>query len=218
MKHQMVILISALICLLCFAANGRAEEMYVGDITKLNVRSGNTTRHKVIADLLPGDKVEVVSFSGGWSQIITSDGKKGWVASRFLTRQKPANARIENLQIQMEIQREQSEINAIENNRLKEENLSLTTRLNETAFKLQNLEAAYETLKTESADYLSLKEKYDRISGEDEKKDAEIRSLQEKLNDQYVRTAIKWALTGAGILLAGVFLGSRTRRKRSSLL
>lgn len=218
MIHKTVILISALICLICFAENGRAEEMYVGDIGKLNVRAGNTTRHKVITTLLPGDKVEVISFSGGWSQIITENGEKGWAASRFLTRRKPATARIENLQIQMEIQREQAEINAIENKRLNEENLTLTTRLNETALTLQNLETAYETLKTGSADYLSLKEKYDRISAREEKKDAEIRSLREKLNDKHLSLAIKWALTGAGILLAGFFLGSRTRRKRSSLL
>jgi SH3 domain protein len=224
MKQMAFILISALIVLICFASAGRADEMYVGDVKTLNVRTGGSTRHKVIASLLPGDKVEMISSSNGWSKIRTSDGKEGWVTSRFLTRPKPASDDLENPPIQMETQPAQAEMTALENNQLKEENISLTTQLNETAIRLQNTEAAletlktdYETLKTEAADYLSNKENYDQIAAQLEKKDSEIRSLKEKLDDPYVSKAIKWALTGAGILLAGFFLGARTHRKRSSL-
>jgi len=218
MKQKTILLISALLFLIGFASAGLADEMYVGDVKKLNVRSGSTTTHKIISTLLPGDKVEVISFSGGWSQIKTEDGKQGWMISRSLTSQKPASARIENLQIQMEIQREQAELNAMESSRLKEENTRLTTRLNETETQLKKAQDAFQTLQTEAADYLSIKKKYDRIAAQADKKDAEIQSLKGKLNRQYVTTAIKWTLTGAGILLVGVFLGSQTRRRRSSLL
>lgn len=218
MKRSTAALFSALALLVCIASASLAEEMYVGDITELNVRTGSTTRHKVVATLPPGAKVEVLSFSGGWSKIRTEDGTTGWVSSRFLTKVKPASVRMETLQLQMETEREQAETAMLENNRLKEENITLTTRLNEALIRLEKAETAYETLKTESADYLSLKENCDRIQAEADQKDAKIAELQEKLDDYYLSLAVKWTLTGAGILLAGFFLGSRTRRKRPTLL
>ena len=145
-------------------------------------------------------------------------GNKGWVGSKYLTKEKPANVQIENLKIQMETLQEQFEMAALENRKLKEENITLTTRLNENSIKLGNTKKAFKTLQTDSKEYLTLKEKYDKIIKEIDIKDTRIKSLEKKVDDQYVAMAIKWSLTGAGILLAGFFLGNRSKRKRSSFI
>lgn len=195
-----------------------AKDMYVGDITKLNLRSGKGVKYQIITTLGPGEKVTVISTAKEWTKVGTMAGNKGWVVSKYLTEEKPANVQIENLKIQMETLQEQFEMAALENRKLKEENITLTTRLNENSIKLGNTKKAFKTLQTDSKEYLTLKEKYDKIIKEIDIKDTRIKSLEKKVDDQYVAMAIKWSLTGAGILLAGFFLGNRSKRKRSSFI
>jgi SH3 domain protein len=213
-----VTLLFAFILLISYSATCLATDMYVGDDSKLNLRSGKGVKYRVISILAPGEKVTVLSTAGGWTQIGTMDGSEGWVVSKYLTDEKPADIKIDDLKIQMETLQEQLEIATLENRKLNEENFNLTTRLNESSIKLSDMEKSFNNLKTESGEYLSLKKKYDKIAKEVKEKDARIRSLEENVNDQYVAMAVKWSLTGAGILLIGFFLGSRTKQKRSSLL
>ncbi|MBC2715092.1 MAG: TIGR04211 family SH3 domain-containing protein [Desulfobacteraceae bacterium] len=218
MKNFLAMLVIAFILLISYSTACLAKDMYVGDINKLNLRSGKGVKYRVITTLGPGERVTVISTAGEWTKIGTMDGNEGWVVSRYLTSEKPAKIKIEDLKIQMETLQEQLEIAALEKRKLKEENISLTTCLNENSIKLGNVEKSFNDLKTDSREYITLKEKYDKIAKEVNKKDARIKSLEKKVDDQYIAIAIKWSLTGAGILLAGFFLGSRTKRKRSSLL
>jgi len=218
MKNFLAILLIAFISIISYTTACLAVNMYVGDITKLNLRSGKGVKYGVIQTLDSGEKVTVISTVNEWTKVATMGGNEGWVVSKYLTDQKPANLKIEDLNIQMENIQEQAEVAILENNKLKEENLNLTTRLNENSIKLGNAEKEFNALQTESKEYLTLKKKYDKIAKEMTEKDLKIRSLEEKVDDQYVAMAVKWSLTGAGILLAGFFLGYRSKRKRSSLL
>ena len=218
MQKFLAILLIAFISIISYPTASMAEDMYVGDITKLNLRSGKGTKYNVIQTLDSGEKVTVLSTANEWAKINTQDGNEGWVVSKYLTEEKPANIKIENLSIQMESMQEELEIAALENQKLQEENINLTTRLNESSIKLGNTEKAFSALQTDSKEYLTLKNKYDKIAKEVAAKDQKIKSLEEKVDDQYVSIVVKWSLTGAGILLAGFFLGARSKRKRSSLL
>ncbi|MCD6586110.1 MAG: TIGR04211 family SH3 domain-containing protein [Desulfobacteraceae bacterium] len=218
MKNFLAILMTALILSISYTTACLAKNMYVGDITKLNLRSGKGVKYQIITTLGPGEKVTVISTAKEWTKVGTMAGNEGWVVSKYLTKEKPANVQIENLKIQMETLQEQFEMAALENRKLKEENITLTTRLNENSIKLGNTKKAFKTLQTDSKEYLTLKEKYDKIIKEIDIKDTRIKSLEKKVDDQYVAMAIKWSLTGAGILLAGFFLGNRSKRKRSSFI
>ncbi len=217
MKIFMAMLLVALMLLISLPTLSPAKDMYVGD-TKLNLRSGKGTKYRVIQTMDTGKKVTAITTDGKWTKISTEDGNEGWVASKYLTTQKPADLKIEDLNIQMETLQAKLEMATIENQKLKEENISLTTRLNEDRIRLGKTEKAFQTLQTESKEYLTLKNKYDKIAKKMTAKDLKIKSLEKKVDDQYISIAVKWSLTGAGILLAGFFLGSRSKRKRSSLL
>jgi SH3 domain protein len=69
--------------------------MYVGDITKLNLRSGKGVKYRVIQTLDSGEKVTVISTVNEWTKVGTMNGNEGWVASEYLTIHKPANIKIE---------------------------------------------------------------------------------------------------------------------------
>jgi SH3 domain protein len=194
------------------------QNMYVGDITQLNLRAGQGVDHKVITTLASGEQVTVLSTAGDWTKISTADGSEGWVASRYLTAEKPPDVKIEDMQIQMETLKGELEMATLENRKLTEENISLTTRLNEKSLKLGKIEKAFADLEANCEDYLRLKEDYEKTSNELSENRERMQLLEKKVDNQYVNIAIKWTLTGAGILLIGYFLGSRARRKRSSLL
>ncbi|WP_094763140.1 SH3 domain-containing protein [Bacillus andreraoultii] len=55
----------------------------------LNVRSGPSTKYKVIATTRKNQAVIFTKTSGSWSQVKVS-GKTGWVSSKYLTTKKPA--------------------------------------------------------------------------------------------------------------------------------
>lgn len=209
-------LIAFIVCLshvsVCLAKN-----LYVGD-TKLNLRSGRGTQYRIITTLDPGQPVTALSTAGEWTKIGTTDGNEGWVVSRYLTEDKPPDVKIEDLNIQLETLLGKLEMADIENRKLTEENISLTTRFNENSIRLEKLEKSFNELKESSSQYLTLKEEYDTLVKDLNKKNKVIQKLEEKIGDQHISVAIKWSLTGAGILLVGYFLGSRNKRKRSSLL
>lgn len=218
MKHFPAMILIAFVLFLSHTPICFAQEMYVKDVTSLNLRAGKGVNHKIITTLDPGEPLTVLATSGEWINVGTTEGNEGWVLSRYLTEEKPPDIKIENLKIQVETLEGKLEMAAIENQKLMEENINLTTRLNENNIKLGNLEKSFNNLKENSTQYLALKEKYDVLGKEVNEKNTRIKILEEKVGDQYTAVAIKWSLTGAGILLIGYFLGYRSKRNRSSLL
>ncbi|MDA3834344.1 MAG: TIGR04211 family SH3 domain-containing protein [Spirochaetales bacterium] len=218
MKHILAMILIASALFVSHIPVCLAQEMYVKDVTSLNLRAGKGVNYKIITTLDPGEPVTVLSTSGEWINVGTTEGNEGWVLSKYLTEEKPPDIKIENLKIQVETLKGKLEMAAIENQKLMEENINLATRLNENSIKLGNLEKTFNDLKENSTQYLTLKEKYDVLRKEVNEKNTKIRLLEEKVGDQYTAVAIKWSLTGAGILLIGYFLGYRSKRKRSSLL
>lgn len=218
MKKWVAIWITIFIYAVLYATPVPAEIMYVGDITKLNVRENRGANSNIIGTLPSGEKVAVTTFSSGWTKIRLSDGTQGWVVSRYLSKDKPLSVQIEELKEQLESRRQEVEDLKAENKRLKTDNQTLTFRLDENMDKLTVIQSAYGSLKDDSKDYLGLKKKYDRLTSEITEKTSLIKALEQRVSDTYLSFAIKWFLGGAGVLLIGFLLGNRTKRKRSSLL
>lgn len=59
--------------------------------SRVNQRRGPSTSHAVIGSLVDGTRVEVLSRNGQWTQVRSNLGD-GWMASRFLSSQRPAPA------------------------------------------------------------------------------------------------------------------------------
>ena len=52
--------------------------------SSLNVRKGAGTNYSVIATVKSGQKVGVLSSKNGWYNVLLSNGKKGWVSSKYV--------------------------------------------------------------------------------------------------------------------------------------
>lgn len=66
------------------------ETKYI-DTELLNLRSGPGTKFDVIDKLAAGDSVIEMGKEGQWSEVKSTDGKTGYVSSRFLTATYPAS-------------------------------------------------------------------------------------------------------------------------------
>ena len=83
--------------LVLFSAAVQAETIYVSDLAEIAIRSGQSVDHKIIAMTKSGQQVEVLETGDQWTKIRLSDGKEGWVVSRFLSSKLPCIIELEEL-------------------------------------------------------------------------------------------------------------------------
>ena len=81
-------------------------EMYITDRFEVTMRSGTSTANSIIKVLKSGEAVNVLEadLASQYSLVESSDGKKGYVLSRFLDEIPSARERLEKLQVKSDEQ------------------------------------------------------------------------------------------------------------------
>ena len=202
------------VCLIFVSTTIPAETNYVSDTMKITMRTEPGKDRRIVALLSTGQKVEVLKPGNDWTLVQLPNGKKGYVLSRFLTKNIPSDIKLKLLGNKHDVLKAQSALLLEENNLLKEENNKLNTGLVNTQKEFQDLKKAYERLKKESADFLKLQSKYKKTTTElaEQTKKAEI--FEDKLTKIIWNQNIKWFLSGAGVLILGFLIGLSTKRQR----
>jgi SH3 domain protein len=220
MKQQLKRIVFWGIVLICFSANGFAETMYVTDVLKLTLRSGPSTEHKILSVVESGQLVEMVEPGEDWSLVRIANGKEGYVLTRYLMPEPTHNVRLEQLQNKHKALMQQSATLLEENTRLRSENKKFKSTLDGNEKALKKLGQDYDKLKAGSADYIELREKYEKASGQLAKQTKRADTLDEELRSVEINQYIKWFLAGSGVLLVGFIVGfsARRQRRRPSLL
>ena len=203
------------LCLILFSGAAYAETRYVkaGEIT---LRTGPGNKHKIIAMVPSGQKLDMLEPGSDWSRVRLLNGKEGWSLTQYLTTQIPDAIKLTRLgKKHAQLTREANTLQQVSSD-LKEENQRLRAELADTQKKLSDTSNAYESLKNKSADFFKLdsnyKEATTRLSEQTEK--------AVLLEDRLKQNNIYLFLSGAGVLLAGFIIGLlfRRQRRRSSLL
>ncbi len=203
-----------LLILSLFATAIQAETMFISDNLKITLRSGPSTGNKILAVLQSGQTVEVVNPGDEWSQVTMADGKEGWVLSRYLTPNPTHNLRLERLDTKHKNLMAQAAALLEENNKLKAESKRLRSEFQTTQNQMQKTTSEYETLKTEAAEFLTLKANYDRAASQLAKQTEKAQTLEEQLTKMEMNYAIKWFLAGSAVLIVGFLIGFSTKRQR----
>ena len=188
--------------------------MYVSDILKLTLRTGPSIENKIIAVIESGQMMEVIKFGDEWSQVQLPNGKEGWVLSRYLTTSETHNIKLERLEAKHKNLMIQAAELLEENNRLEAENKRVGTEFNANQEQLVKMKADYEALKTEAAEFLTLKTNYKRAASQLAEQTAKAKQLEEELSSLEMNTYIKWFLAGSGVLIVGFLIGFSTKRQR----
>jgi SH3 domain protein len=208
------------ICLLCAGVSASAETWYITDSVEITLRTGPGIDHKIIAMLRSGQPLEVVEPGEEWTEIVTPAGTTGWVLNRFLSATPPARLELDGLRERYKTVTLQAADLQDENNRLKAENRQMQTELEQDAKKLAALQQTYDTLKSESADFFTLKSKYKKAAAGLAQISEKAKRLETEVQELQFNKNIRWFLTGAGVLVFGFIIGfsAKRQRRRSSLL
>jgi SH3 domain protein len=197
-----------------------AETMYVTDVLRLTLRTGQSTEHKIIAVIESGQEVEILESGEEWSSVRLTDGKEGWVLTRYLTPRETYNVKLKRLEDKHKNLRAQAASLLEENTKLNSENKKLKAASGQNEKALNRIQSDFESLKSESAEFIKLKTKYQKASKELNEKSQRLTDLEEQISRLELYHYIKWFLVGAGVLLLGFVIGFSTKRqrRRASLL
>ena len=193
----------SIIILVCLSTSGAfAAERYIADNLFTYMHAGPSNQFRIIGSVNAGDKVNLVDSNkdNGYSQVVDSKGRKGWVESRFVTRQASMAERLPKLEEELAIVKEQLS-NARKNS--DEEQSGLLQSLDTRNAQIQDLESNY----TDISQKLSSSQ-------------TEIRELRAKLDTQKEDLLLKYFMYGGGVAGAGLLLvlilpGIMPRRKKS---
>lgn len=199
-----------------FSSFTMAQKNYVMGVQKVTFRVAPGKTEKIIKMLTTDSPVTVVEAGEEWTKVKDAEGNEGYVLNRFLTKDVPFSLRYEWLKKKFDkLEEKNNELNEKlkeMKNELKETKSSLAT----TEENLNKTSSSFEELKSGSADYLNLKNKYEKTEELLGVQTAKVKELQSKVSTYY----IFWFLAGGGVLFLGWIIGlfSRKRKKYGSSL
>ncbi len=203
---------------LLLAAPASAATLYVTDRSEINVRTGPSLEYRIVKILKSGNPVDVVETTEkGWSRIALDEENTGWVLSRYLQSVQPDSVMVGSLKEKIGPLEKQVETLQSENDQLVRMNQEMAEEFAKTGNRLEAITTDYETLKTESREFLELQKTSEKLQADLEQKNQRITDLENKVTHAYLSASIKWFLAGAGVLIFGMILGGRSKRQRSGL-
>ena len=194
--------------------------MYVTDVLKVTLRTGPSIENKIIRIVESGQKVEVVELGQEWSLVRLVDGKEGWTLNRYLIPNETNKLKLERLDLEHSNLKAKFKTIFEENSKLKTDNKKLDSAIANTEKALNQVRKDYESLKAESAEFLTLKSNFKKTSTQLSEQTKRADELENKVKKLTLYNYIKWFLAGSGVLFAGFIIGFSTKRPRrqSSLL
>lgn len=197
-----------------------AETKYVSEDFEITMRTGPGTDRKILALVPSGRAVEVMQSGEEWSRIRLGNGKEGWVLSRYLTGQLPTAIKLERLENSYAEVIEKSKALQEKLDSLSTDNRSVGNELDEAQKTLVKVQASYDALRKDSADFLKLKKTYEKNL----KELNEARENAEKFESERNRLAnsqlLEGVLYGGGLVIIGFIAGfiMKKPKRRSGLM
>jgi len=96
---KMVVLrvLGLLFVILATANTAFADAVYVSDTRQVNVYQRPSASSPVLTVVVSGTKLDILETKGRYTRIRTSDDKLGWVRSAYLTKDAPAQTKLDRL-------------------------------------------------------------------------------------------------------------------------
>lgn len=211
-----------LVCACAVGFDAVAEDRFISDELYVPLRSGPSSEHRIIHWGLPsGTALEVMAEdeAAQFTQVRTQNGTEGWIPTQYLMTEPIARDRL--AQAQAEIERLE-DLLAGDTSQLAaelEQVRNEAARNAESAEAVQELEAELAEIQRVSASAVATQEDNLKLSEANAELRRERDALLEQTDQLQGNVQLWWMSTGAGLvvagLLIGVWLGSRSRRRRS---
>ncbi len=186
-----------------------AETAYITDRAQVFLRSGESTKFKIIRTLFTGTQLTVLKRnpSTGYSKVRLEDGKVGWLLTRFLIEHPGAASQLEQATNELAAIRE-------ENKRLKEEVAALRTAGSKTASDQEStarenaqMSRELNTIRHAAAHAIQIKNERDLLQERVVNLERETKKLQRDNQALEDSRDQDWFVAGAAVLFGGILLG-----------
>jgi SH3 domain protein len=201
---------------LLLATTLSARTMYVSDTFEIVVRSEkNSDTGRNIIKLLPtGTAVEVVDMDDSWATIQLADGRTGYTLKRYLLSRLPYKMMADQLQEQVEEQRQRLVTLTEQLTALQEEHQRLQGSSRGQEAQLTDITQKYEQLRQGASQFLQLKAEHTHLTQAYQQSQQQLTELQDSHLVLKKSRNLSWFLSGAGVMLAGWVIGMITERFR----
>jgi SH3 domain protein len=200
-----------------------AETRYVTDQYDFNLRSGESTRYKILRTLPSGTPLEVlgVNTDSGYAKVRTSDGLTGYMLVRYLQEEPGARGQLEAMQQRLtELQQTPDKLAARlgelqrEHEALKQKNAALISEK-------EQVERALAEIRHASANVMRINQERKQLQDQVATLVMQVDGLEQRNLELTNRDKQDWFLIGAGVVVAGVLIGLilpnlRLKRRRST--
>jgi SH3 domain protein len=143
-----------------WAASAGAETVYVTDILRLGLHEAADTSDRPFDNLISGTPLQILERNPNYARVRVPDGREGWVKATFIVTEKPAAARV--LELEAEIAGfESAAVAAREAQTAAEHELAaLRSELKATTGSAESVQETIERLTSENGAYLQQLESY----------------------------------------------------------
>jgi SH3 domain protein len=179
----------SLLLLVLFAAPSFAQDYFIADELYTYMHSGPSNQYRIIGSVDAGEKIKILDANKetGYTEVIDSKGRQGWVESKFVTRKVSMAVRLPKLE--QELAEVKSQL-ANAQNSADDEKQTLVQSLDSRNAQIRDLEQSYSDINKKL------------ISAQ-----TEIRELRAKLDTQKEDLLMRYFLYGGGVAMGGIFLG-----------
>ncbi len=186
-----------------------AETAYITDQGEFNLRSGETTQHKIIRILQSGARVEVLGTNQttGYSRVRIADGSIGYVLTRYLQDDPAARTELDRMRARLEALQEEPDQLAAQLERLEQEHNALTESYELVSTRNIELEEALAEFEHNSANIVRINEERNQLQEEVAKLTRTVGELEQENLNLRSGDDRRWFLTGAGVAGAGLLVG-----------
>jgi SH3 domain protein len=214
----MWLIIATLCGLLLFPAVGLGKSLYVKDKREALLRTGPSLSNKILVILKPGQEVSLVKEEGDYYVVSTPNGTQGYVLKYLLTDQSSTAARGVAPPQEPEPQTQQRNPDLEQQPQQRNPDLEQQPqqRIHDLETRAQEQEKELLTLREERDRLAEAKKQAEGVASQQAELVSQLQAQQRTAQSQ---DSIRWFLSGAGVLLTGMFLGWLwgARGRRSNL-
>lgn len=206
---------------LMIPANLTAQTMYVRPSSEVVVRRGQGTEFKIVAMVKNGTALELVEQQKDYSKVRLENGTEGWILRRFLSETPPLTKVVDTLRKENALLVERENISAENLEKVSADLQQTQAELQDLAAEKERLDQSYQTLVSDTANVVKIKEAQQSTAAENEKLQQRLSVVMLENDELKKDNKLNWFLVGAGVLLAGFIAGrlpTPKRRRKSSLM
>jgi SH3 domain protein len=209
-KRLLPLLLASLTALASAAyAQSSGETQYVTDQYDFNLRSGESTKYKIIRTLPSGTPLEILSVNKttGYAHVRADDGKTGYILIRYLQPEPAARAQLATMRSRLEELQQAPDALAARLDKLQQAHDELTAKHDRLQRTKEKLEQELAEVRHASANAIRINEERQRLQDQVAELVLQVDNLEHQTMELSNRRDQHWFLIGAGVIVGGIVIG-----------